>query len=73
MSDSLYYRLIGLAILIPGFVWLYVSPDLSEGIDMLLAFLAGACLGAGGSLLVTGEPLWDSRTWWASKPPQKRW
>ena len=72
MSKTTRTRAIGALIVLLGVGEFFLVPDLSEGINLLLSFLSGACLGAGGSLLVTGKPLWNSDTWWASTPPKRR-
>lgn len=71
MSPETRTRLIGLVLLLSGLAWVVVSPDISKGVDMLLAFLAGALLGGGGALLVTGEVLWSPGNGWPWTPPAK--
>jgi sugar phosphate permease len=72
MPDRTKTRVLGIGIFLVGIVEILVVPSLSPAINMLLAFLSGVCLGAGGAIFVTGRPLWDSDTWWASKHPGKR-
>lgn len=72
MTDETRNRVIGAFIVLLGIAEMRFVPDISAGIDMLMAFLAGACLGLGGGLLVTGRPFWESSRWWASEHPQKR-
>lgn len=61
VSNSLRNRLIGSGILAVGLLGILASPDLSETVNLVFSFVAGAAVGAGGALLITGEPLW-SRT-----------
>jgi hypothetical protein len=73
MSDPTRNRAIGALICLLGLGELFFIPNLSEGLNLLLSFAGGACLGAGGTLLMTGKPLWNSDTWWAatqSKPSE---
>lgn len=72
MSDSLRNRLVGAGLLALGLAGVFASPELSEGLSMLFSFATGAALGAGGALLITGESLWESGDWWASRQPGRR-
>lgn len=69
MSESLRNRLFGGALVGVGVVGVLASPELSGGVQLIFSFAEGAALGAGGALLITGEPLWDANTWQASKRP----
>lgn len=72
MAETMRNRLIGALLLFAGFVGLGIVYQLSGTSDVILSFLAGAALGSGSAILITGKPLWDSDTWWASKHPLKR-
>ena len=72
MSNTTRNRVIGALILLLGVGELLLVPDLTEGVDLLLSFASGACVGAGGALLMTGKSLWESDVWWASSPPKQR-
>lgn len=72
MAETTRNRLIGLALLVVGILWIGVSPDLSEEIDKVISILVGACVAAGSAILITGDPFWNSDTWWASPSPPDR-
>jgi len=72
MTHETRNRVVGALIVLLGVGGLLLVPDVSEGVNLLLSFLSGACLGGGGALMTTGRPLWNSDPWWASTPPKQR-
>jgi hypothetical protein len=72
MVDTTRNRLIGAIILLTGLVGLGFVYQLSGLSGQILSFFSGAALGSGSAILISGKPLWNSDTWWASKHPLKR-
>ena len=56
-------RLIGVLAGLAG-VWFVYGRSGTPG--AVLSVLAGAALGMGSALLLTGRPLWNPRSWWAA-------
>jgi drug/metabolite transporter (DMT)-like permease len=59
-------RLLGALIFLVGLagVWFVYGRSGTPGV--VLSVFAGAALGMGGALLLTGRPLWNPRSWWAA-------
>ena len=72
MDDTTRNRLIGTAIFLTGLAGLGVIHQFPGITGTVVSFLAGAALGMGSAVVITGRPLWDSDSWWASKHPLKR-
>lgn len=72
MDNTTRNRLIGAVFLLAGLAGLGFVYQLSGMSGQILSFFSGAALGSGSAILITGKPLWDPGTWWASKHHLKR-
>ena len=72
MSASTRNRVLGIILLLAGLAGLWVPWKFSGTTAIIVSLLAGAGLGAGSALVVTGKPFWTPETWWATWHPLRQ-